>query len=501
MIRFKSNLRFLFILLVIALLFSACQNPTVQSETPTTEENTSIPSTIEDRTEAEVSEEGPIAIEVVSPKETVDIVSPEIRNFIANAQYYKEGDYSSTRKTLDGLGNLPEDVSFTWIFDEHEDVAKARLVYSKNADMSDATRLLLFKLNKVAQKKKQNLNVFNLETGTRYYWQIEIETSTGEEKASEIYHFDTEPGPRILKIDGVKNARDLGGWETADGKRVLQGLVFRTAKLENADGNGIQTILETLKINTELDLRNPNSDEMGNSLKGAARYEVDEESGEVLKTDYILYANVVQSAYGKFLTNTDRSAASLRIFTHPDFYPILFHCAAGADRTGSLALVLNALAGVSETDLVIDYELTPGRFRQGVFSDEYTYDFPAFMNAFRAYPGETLQEKARYFCKDVCGLSIMEVYNIEAMLTGYTAVYPNPDSTPLRPKDGIVSVLIDPRESGTVEKVLCGDKEVPFTFEGGLLSFSPVTNAAFRAFISFTDGTVMPADVAGTAAK
>ena len=35
-----------------------------------------------------------------------------------------------------------------------------------------------------------------------------------------------------------------------------------------------------------------------------------------------------------------------------------FHCAGGADRTGTLAFLIEALVGVSENDLSKDYELT-----------------------------------------------------------------------------------------------------------------------------------------------
>jgi len=36
---------------------------------------------------------------------------------------------------------------------------------------------------------------------------------------------------------------------------------------------------------------------------------------------------------------------------------VCFHCAGGADRTGSLAFLIEALLGVSESDMSKDYEL------------------------------------------------------------------------------------------------------------------------------------------------
>jgi len=48
-----------------------------------------------------------------------------------------------------------------------------------------------------------------------------------------------------------------------------------------------------------------------------------------------------------------------------------------------LAFLLGALCGVNETDLVTDYELTPGRYRMGTSEDNYDLDFPAFAELFR----------------------------------------------------------------------------------------------------------------------
>ena len=51
-------------------------------------------------------------------------------------------------------------------------------------------------------------------------------------------------------------------------------------------------------------------------------------------------------------------AKCFRIFLDRNNYPIDFHCIAGADRTGALALVLYGILGVSEADIRTDYALT-----------------------------------------------------------------------------------------------------------------------------------------------
>ena len=51
-------------------------------------------------------------------------------------------------------------------------------------------------------------------------------------------------------------------------------------------------------------------------------------------------------------------AENFRVFCDEKNYPIYFHCIGGADRTGSLAYVLNGILGVDRHDLETDWEST-----------------------------------------------------------------------------------------------------------------------------------------------
>ena len=51
-------------------------------------------------------------------------------------------------------------------------------------------------------------------------------------------------------------------------------------------------------------------------------------------------------------------ADALRVFSNEQNYPIYMHCSIGRDRTGTVALLLYGLLGVSERDIYIDYEMS-----------------------------------------------------------------------------------------------------------------------------------------------
>ena len=81
----------------------------------------------------------------------------------------------------------------------------------------------------VYTQKRTSLYVYNLKIATTYYWSV----SAGD-VVSDVSSFSTaDCQPRNIYCDGVTNMRDLGGWKTTDGKRVKQGLLYRSGQWEN----------------------------------------------------------------------------------------------------------------------------------------------------------------------------------------------------------------------------------------------------------------------------
>lgn len=194
---------------------------------------------------------------------------------------------------------------------------------------------------------------------------------------------------RWVNIPYVRNARDLGGW---NGLRT--NVVFRGSQLYRCNGSpgGVspdtRTALAELGIVTDLDLR-------GDGERSAA------------DTVLLKYAGLSEKRAGMVTYMASFSGAweamrtALLVFTKEENYPVYFHCKAGADRTGTLAMVLEGLCGVSETDLVIDYELTscPGylgwRTRDGYgMADTTNRDcIWRILQDVKSFGGSTLMDK------------------------------------------------------------------------------------------------------------
>ena len=212
---------------------------------------------------------------------------------------------------------------------------------------------------------------YNLVPQTVYWYRVL--SSSGKVLSNGI--FKTQGRLRMLKAENVLNIRDLGGWPVYDvtgnvSGRLAYGKLVRGATFDGyyksycgtpgITDAGIEMLLDA-GISAEFDLRDDDEYVTQNPLG------CDDDAFERETMDYYMYlfAKKPQSScqhVGNFLSFIKTQIAAGRC--------TYFHCSAGADRTGCMALIIEALCGVSEADIVKDWELTS--FATRVLSDIYT---------------------------------------------------------------------------------------------------------------------------------
>ncbi|MBR2839031.1 MAG: tyrosine-protein phosphatase [Kiritimatiellae bacterium] len=230
----------------------------------------------------------------------------------------------------------------------------------------------------------------NLEIGRTYYWKVWSNVacrrfphgSTMYAKcphcdgrravASDVASFATEDLPlRWIKMKGgIANVRDLGGWKTPDGRRVRQGMAFRGQGLNDGSVNGerpgpcritvedLKYMRDVLGIKTDLDLRTDlEAGGMGESPLGEGVRLVQRASPAY---EGLFAVGAKAGGFNMHLCADGKKATAenFRVFCDKANYPIYFHCAGGADRTGSLAYVLLGVLGVQKHDAEVDWEST-----------------------------------------------------------------------------------------------------------------------------------------------
>lgn len=206
------------------------------------------------------------------------------------------------------------------------------------------------------------------------------------------------------------NVCDLGGW-ACDGGTVKYGLLIRGGRISAADR---AVLVGQFGVQHEIDLR-------GKEGRDPSDGEVATESP--LGSD--VWFTIADKAAAYALTPVATWQLYLRCVidavTHRE--PVYFHCTAGADRTGTLACVLEGLLGMSQSDIDKDYELTT--FYSGSGTDALARrrnesDWKRLINAINAVSGDTFRDKCVRFAVGTCGMSMADINAYRAAMTDGT---------------------------------------------------------------------------------
>ena len=163
---------------------------------------------------------------------------------------------------------------------------------------------------------------------------------------------DVTAPTRIRTYEGAFNLRDLGGLRTRDGRSIRCGRIFRSEYPGYVDG-GAPDALRELGIQVVVDLRRRSE---------AHRECVDWLSRGVRYSRWPLSAGNESSWRARYSDYLEHRPApvvgALREIMQSSARGVLFHCAAGKDRTGIVAAILLRIVGVSDDDIVADYLLS-----------------------------------------------------------------------------------------------------------------------------------------------
>ncbi len=231
----------------------------------------------------------------------------------------------------------PAPVRFIWDPVGDSDT-RYELSVSRSPDLADA--MVIDNLTDCQE------DVYHLYLGTQYFWRVRALGKTAAESA--IHSFTTSAKtPRWIHVEGATNVRDLGGWPLADGNgMVRQGLIYRGSELNirlPVGDDSLAYMENELGIRTDIDFR---------GFSETASPALDEANVDWVNIPITPYDSMADESMA------EPYRATFEVLATPDRYPIYLHCVGGADRAGTVALLINGLLGVSIDDLITDYELT-----------------------------------------------------------------------------------------------------------------------------------------------
>ncbi len=299
---------------------------------------------------------------------------------------YMLGDYEAISAYADGHEekSRPDAITLTWT--DSSSAGKYTVEISESEDFSNPI---------VLSTNETKVSVYNLKIATDYYWRVSTEEYSAEGKFT-----TSDIGPRNIYIDGVTNVRDMGGRMTSFGKRMVQGLLYRGARLNVSDVNndsyktppeefipeitdaGIDVFKNQLGIKTEIDIR----------LLNRNGYPADKAAESTVPgTQYI---RIPMNGNSSISDNEIKIKEFMEILADKNNYPIYYHCNIGTDRTGMLSYLIGGLCGMSEEDLMKDYLFSNfGNIGEAKTPHNSKNTYVELLSADGDYEGDTLRER------------------------------------------------------------------------------------------------------------
>jgi protein-tyrosine phosphatase len=218
-------------------------------------------------------------------------------------------------------------------------------------------------LQPVTETDKSDITVHAGKAGERMYFMLQPDHGAAREVSI-----------RHISLDGTPNFRDLGGYETADGKFTRWGMIYRSGVLSGLTAQDL-TYLSQLGVKEVFDFR------VGDETQAAPEKWI---SGPGVKLISVPVGTDAKSphptvdASAFFATNPTPEQvhkwfmgvyATMAISGAPSYaatlrgmidgpLPAMYHCTAGKDRTGVFSAILLKILGVPQDTIDADYHLT-----------------------------------------------------------------------------------------------------------------------------------------------
>ena len=352
------------------------------------------------------------AVSIVAPGDgsIVPLLSADQKAYLSmrREERREQFAYGSARLRIAEFGGKPQKVRLRWRIDP-EDVGLPVRYSVRVKSRRDG------KVFWTGETEKTFALIENLEIASTYDWTVTAHFNGGEAMAGGS--FTTEDcAPRMIHLHGVPNMRDIGGRIGLGGRRVRQGLIYRSAGLnDNAKKNDggwtpgkirvdeatRKYATEVLGIKTDIDIR---TDDECHGMTGSPL------------GPGVAWLHLPSAAYANFHRKKGKAkfAKVFRALLDSKRYPLVIHCIAGADRTGSLAFTLEALLGVEEEELYRDWEVT-GFSNKAKMAFQHETRFDHLVKGFDAYPGKTINERVEAFVVS-CGFTADDIARFRSIM-------------------------------------------------------------------------------------
>lgn len=195
-----------------------------------------------------------------------------------------------------------------------------------------------------------------------------------------------------LPLKNTYNVRDLGGYSCFDGKITNSNTFLRGDSPSRMDSSDIDFLLEygltnVVDLRSEREIMNhPNPLAVIKDVSYTNIRLMTGDVADVSQMETVDPKRFIPEFYLGLLKNSQSSIYDIFSLFGEQKGCTLFHCAAGKDRTGVVAMLLLSLAGVSRSDIVANYQVTYTYIKQSAHARQ----------AAELYPPETMYSLPEY---------------------------------------------------------------------------------------------------------
>lgn len=183
-----------------------------------------------------------------------------------------------------------------------------------------------------------------------------------------------ESAQRVYNLEGARNFRDFGGYQTEDGHQVRWGMLYRSNQPAGMTGVDYAKV-QSIGLATVVDFRTSEEREQaptqwkGNAAPEFALLpmgeterlkELEPQIQSAVETgDLEGLLRLGTESYRRMpIEYAEEFGQLLRLFAQPQTLPLMMHCHAGKDRTGIGAALVLSLLGVPRETIISDYLLS-----------------------------------------------------------------------------------------------------------------------------------------------
>ena len=314
-----------------------------------------------------------------------DIMNPAMREYFDNIDTWSQGQTNDNNSTYTAaLTNTLDKYSCSKFNGDNRD-SQNNTTYCDQPNKYDTGvrgDLDVYKYNRATGDKSvlatyvtdNDGYIYNMIPNEIYYWESTTDSSVngyvkavGERRIISIDNTETLNGSD--SVYKTRNVRDLGGIKVdSDGDGTVDGYIkygklFRGEKIWGGDGN-TRALLEKLGVYNEMDLRKHGDSEIVASEEDRLQNNVTNTGKDTFEIvhygiDYGGY-DVDNTHYDYYQLSRDALTRVMEEFVNDTTgnYALYFHCRIGADRTGTLAYLIEGILGANEEERYRDYELT-----------------------------------------------------------------------------------------------------------------------------------------------